>query len=156
MRGRSDVPGQEPATFYALLGVPREASAQAIVHAFRRAARSSHPDAQPGDPKAPARFRMLATAYDVLSDPERRAAYDRTLDRRPPPSGPQLGRRAVDLPVAHPARLWTSQLWAGPVRVEPAVAEPPGQPGRSPHMRRHETEDLGAFLLRLLTWGWSW
>src|SRR5690349_16282363 len=103
MRGRSDVPGQEPATFYALLGVPRGASAQAIVHAFRRAARSSHPDAQPGDPGAAARFRMLATAYGILSDPERRAAYDRTLDRRPPPNGPGVGRRAVDLPVAHPA-----------------------------------------------------
>lgn len=63
--------------YYATLGVGREASADEIKKAFRRLARESHPDANPGDPEAEARFREVAEAYEVLSDPQRRAAYDR-------------------------------------------------------------------------------
>jgi molecular chaperone DnaJ len=68
--------------YYATLGVPRDASDQDIKRAFRRIARESHPDANPGESEAAERFREAAQAYEVLSDPQRRAAYDRgdTID----------------------------------------------------------------------------
>jgi molecular chaperone DnaJ len=68
--------------YYATLGVEANASAEEIRKSFRRLARESHPDANPGDPQAEAKFRDVAEAYEVLSDPNRRAAYDRgdTID----------------------------------------------------------------------------
>ena len=63
--------------FYAALGVSREASQEEIKSAFRKLARETHPDANPGDPHAEVRFREIAEAYEVLSDPQRRAGYDR-------------------------------------------------------------------------------
>lgn len=63
--------------YYAVLGVERDASAEEIKRAFRRVARQSHPDANPGDPAAEERFKQAAEAYEVLSDPERRRRYDR-------------------------------------------------------------------------------
>ncbi|MDH3731435.1 MAG: J domain-containing protein [Acidimicrobiia bacterium] len=60
--------------YYATLGVPRDAEPDDIKRAFRRLARETHPDANPGEE---ARFREIAEAYEVLSDPARRAAYDR-------------------------------------------------------------------------------
>ena len=68
--------------FYDILGVARDASTEEIKKAFRRLARDSHPDANPEDPTAEARFREIAEAYEVLSDPERRHRYDRgdTID----------------------------------------------------------------------------
>jgi len=65
------------ADFYAALGIRRDASPEDVKRAFRRLARETHPDANPGDPAAEARFREIAEAYEVLSDPQRRAAYDR-------------------------------------------------------------------------------
>lgn len=68
--------------YYADLGLTRDASLDDIKRAFRRLARETHPDANPADPQAEARFRRIAEAYEVLSDPDRRRAYDRgdTLD----------------------------------------------------------------------------
>ena len=63
--------------FYEILGVNRDASAEEIKKAYRRAARDSHPDANLGDAEAETRFKELAAAYEVLSDPEKRARYDR-------------------------------------------------------------------------------
>ncbi len=63
--------------YYTDLGVGRDASTEEIKRAFRRLARESHPDANPGDPHAEGRFRHAAEAYEVLSDPTRRAAFDR-------------------------------------------------------------------------------
>ncbi len=63
--------------FYEILGVERSATQDEIKRAYRRLARENHPDANPDDPEAEARFKQIAEAYDALSDPEKRARYDR-------------------------------------------------------------------------------
>lgn len=63
--------------FYELLGVGRQASADEIKRAYRRRARELHPDANPDDEQAAERFKELARAYEVLSDPDQRSRYDR-------------------------------------------------------------------------------
>jgi molecular chaperone DnaJ len=63
-------------THYEILGVPRGANADDLRRAFRRQAKLQHPDAQGG---TAAKMIRLTEAYDILRDPGRRAAYDRTL-----------------------------------------------------------------------------
>lgn len=62
---------------YDVLEVPRDASDDDIKRSYRRLARQYHPDANPDDPDAEARFKELAAAYEILSDPDKRARYDR-------------------------------------------------------------------------------
>src|SRR5262249_48764193 len=62
--------------YYELLGVARDATDAEIKRAFRTLARELHPDVST-EPGADARFREVAEAYEVLSDPERRGIYDR-------------------------------------------------------------------------------
>src|ERR1043165_3345112 len=64
---------------YELLGVPRDADADAIKKAYRRLARQLHPDVNP-DPETQERFKEISRAYEILSDPQKRAAYDRGGD----------------------------------------------------------------------------
>ncbi len=63
--------------FYAILGVEKNASAEEIKRAYRKLARQYHPDLNPGDSQAEQRFKELNEAHEVLSDPEKRAKYDR-------------------------------------------------------------------------------
>ncbi len=62
---------------YAALGLTKSAGAEDIRKAYKRIARESHPDLNPGDPKAEAKFKAASTAYDLLKDPEQRARFDK-------------------------------------------------------------------------------
>ncbi len=62
--------------YYAVLGVARNAKEPEIKKAYRRLARKNHPDVNPGDKSAEERFKKVQEAYDVLSDPKKRAIYD--------------------------------------------------------------------------------
>ena len=63
--------------YYEILGVVRTASPDDVKQAYRKLARAHHPDMNPGDPNAEARFKEVSEAYHILGDPDRRAHYDR-------------------------------------------------------------------------------
>ncbi|MEP0392679.1 MAG: molecular chaperone DnaJ [Erythrobacter sp.] len=65
------------ADYYTTLGVSRDVDAGALKSAYRKAAMKWHPDRNPGDAEAEAKFKALGEAYEVLKDPQKRAAYDR-------------------------------------------------------------------------------
>jgi molecular chaperone DnaJ len=80
-----------PESLYDTLGVKKGASADEIKKAYRKLARQYHPDTNQGDKSAEERFKQVQTAYDVLSDDEKRKAYDRfgsTNGRGAPGPGP--------------------------------------------------------------------
>ncbi len=62
--------------YYAALGVPKTATDKEIKQAFRKLARKHHPDVNPGDKSAEAKFKTVNEAHEVLSDPEKRRKYD--------------------------------------------------------------------------------
>jgi molecular chaperone DnaJ len=77
---------------YGVLGVAKGANKDEIKKAYRKLARKFHPDANPNDPKAEERFKEISTAYEVLSDEEKRRQYDQgpqTLFGGGPQGGPQ-------------------------------------------------------------------
>lgn len=84
--------------YYAALGVPRDADAEQIKKAYRKLARTHHPDVSKS-PEAEAKFKEVAEAYQTLKDPEKRAAYD------------ELGRRPAGQEFAPPPR-WTHEFGA--------------------------------------------
>ena len=98
--------------YYATLGIPHQASAAEIKHAYRKLARKFHPDVSK-EPNAEARFKEITEANEALSDVERRAAYDDVVERHktgrdfsPPPgwdSGFEFsGRNGADAPdISH-------------------------------------------------------
>src|SRR5256886_1086379 len=83
-----------PESLYDTLGVKKGAAPDEIKKAYRKLARRYHPDTNQGDKAAEERFKQVQTAYDVLSDPEKRKAYDRfgsTNGRGAPgPGGPTV------------------------------------------------------------------
>ena len=78
---------------YATLGVAADATEKQIRSAYLKLAKTSHPDLNPGDPQAEGRFKAINAAHGLLSDPERRARFDRGEidaagnERPPPPRG---------------------------------------------------------------------
>ena len=63
--------------YYGVLGVSRDVDDAELKRAYRNLARTHHPDKNPGDKKAEERFKEISEAYAVLSDPDKRAQYDR-------------------------------------------------------------------------------
>src|ERR1044072_5968329 len=63
--------------YYEVLGVAKGASADEIKKAYRKIALQFHPDRNPGDKEAEEKFKEAAEAYDVLSNPDKKAQYDR-------------------------------------------------------------------------------
>lgn len=63
--------------YYQLLGVSRDCSEKELKSAFRKLAMKYHPDKNPGDKEAEHKFKEISEAYDILKDPQKRAAYDR-------------------------------------------------------------------------------
>ena len=118
--------GPDP-DLYQLLGVSRQASREEIAQAWRRQARTEHPDARPADAAAPGRFRDLAEAWQVLGHPARRAAYDRALARERPPAIRVTVRRPAGPGRVTPlVRMPGPPLRAGPVRIEASRPAPSG------------------------------
>ena len=99
--------------FYQILGVPRDASQEDIQRAYRRLARTYHPDVNK-DPGAEDRFKDVSEAYDVLSDPQTRRRYD--AFGRGLPAGAR-GRRSRDVAACPGWRAGWSQRRAGPGRA---------------------------------------
>ena len=144
--------------YYEVLGVPRTASADDIKRAYRQLARKHHPDLQPASERnqAAERFKEINEAYEVLSDPVRRADYDRA--RRASRAAPYLHQEGGPSPYG--VRLDRSSkgavevpLRAGPVRVE----EPTGRiTERTGPLRAHDRHEPGDpfLLLRYLIDGW--
>ena len=66
----------EKRDYYEVLGVSRDASAEDIKKAYRKMALKYHPDRNPGDAAAEEKFKEAAEAYDVLSNPDKKARYD--------------------------------------------------------------------------------
>jgi curved DNA-binding protein CbpA len=149
-------PGRSHLDPYRVLGVGAGASRQDIARAYRRAVQGAHPDAQPTDPRAAARFRELTDAYDLLTDPARRAAYDRT--HHPAGGQPSAPRPAMARwpGPRHPLVPGGQQVVAGPVHIEP-----PAAPASEHHPARPPAADvedppvtLGAWLGRRQGWPW--
>ena len=67
---------QSKRDYYEVLGVNRNADEDEIKKAYRKLAKQYHPDMNPGDKDAEAKFKEINEAYEVLSDPQKRARYD--------------------------------------------------------------------------------
>ena len=102
---------------YRILGVSRSATADEVGVAYRKLARKHHPDLNPGKPEAEDKFKQVAAAYEVLSDPDKRKAYDEF--------GPESLRSGFD-----PEQARAYQQWQ---RRRAATGQPPQTSGFS-HM----------------------
>jgi curved DNA-binding protein CbpA len=95
--------------YYALLGVPADATTAQIKKAYRKLARRHHPDTNPGDTAAAGRFKAITEAYEVLTDPVRRQAYDAT---RPPVSSTTITTPGPDGPAISAVVRVLEDIWS--------------------------------------------
>ena len=104
--------------YYATLGVPKTASEKEIKQAFRKLARKHHPDVNPGDKAAEAKFKEINEAYEVLGDPDKRKEIRRAR------------RQLADVRAAG-AQRWTAvRRWLGVRHREAADELPHDDAGR--------------------------
>jgi curved DNA-binding protein CbpA len=142
---------------YQRLQVTPEASPQDIRRAYHRLAHDLHPDANPEDPEASRRFQEVTEAYEILSQPERRADYDqarrqgarmqatvrRMASQRASEAAPQAATGVPTVIGAPAFPIGSVPLVAGPVRVVPSgQARRPAEPAEE--------------LMRLIEAIWSW
>ncbi|MGQ9765895.1 MAG: DnaJ C-terminal domain-containing protein [Anaerolineae bacterium] len=98
--------------YYKILGVDRNADEKEIKKAYRRLARQYHPDMNPGDKAAEARFKEINEAHEVLSDPEKRRKYDELRQNY------QRWQQAGGQPGGFDWSQWMHRAQPGGVRVE--------------------------------------
>ncbi|HVZ08137.1 J domain-containing protein [Rhodopila sp.] len=137
---------RDPQGYYAALGVEPAATQEAIMHAFRRRALKLHPDVpKTGNKEA---FLILRSAYDVLSHPDRRRAYDESANRPEPPPVPPVA------PAAHGAHdfrpnvatpSWLDDDLLAPGHPAAAGYTPPGFTPRSSATGTAGPQDAVAF-----------
>ena len=116
---------------YAILGVRKDASAAELKAAYRRLARQRHPDADPGNPWAEDEFKELAAAYDLLSDPGRRAGFDRAQQgfqaartkRRPEPAAKERPGRESPRREPPPGREQPKRSKTANIKINGADVE---------------------------------
>src|ERR1700761_4272921 len=106
-------PGRD---FYDILGVSKDASQEDIQRAYRRLARTYHPDVNK-DPAAEDRFKGISEAYDVLSDPQTRRRYDAF--------GPDFRQVPEDVDP----ETWRARAGAGRTAAGAGAGRHPGSPG---------------------------
>jgi molecular chaperone DnaJ len=124
--------------FYIVLGVPREASTGDIKRAYRRLARRYHPDINPGDREAAARFRQIVDAYETLIDPDRRRQYDTGGMGRPSPPASSFGFAGFDFSSAasgHRATTFGELFHEVFARRDDREASPEGARGADLHFK---------------------
>ena len=95
--------------YYGLLGVPADATMAQIKKAYRKLARQHHPDTNPGDTDAADRFKAITEAYEVLTAPARRQAYDAT---RPPVTSTTLTTPSPDGPAISAVVRVLEDIWS--------------------------------------------
>ncbi len=84
MQRRLDTPSHKKEPFmdyYKILGVPRDADEEQIKRAYRKKAKQYHPDLNPGNAEAEAKFKDIVEAYEVLGNAEKRREYDARQER---------------------------------------------------------------------------
>ena len=108
---------------YKTLGVPRNASADDIKKAYRKLVRETHPDKHPDDPAAEERFKQIAQANEILSDPEKRQQYDLLGPRRacaaPRPAAASIRASSTRTASTSPTCSAASSAAAGGVAAAP-------------------------------------
>lgn len=107
---------------YEVLGVRRNATAAEVRRAYQKRARQLHPDLNPGDPVAAERFRVVSRAFEILSDAQKRAAYDRGETHAvPTPSAPEGGFEGFDFSAeARPEGVGFREIFDAALRPTPA------------------------------------
>jgi curved DNA-binding protein CbpA len=151
----------DPGDPYRVLSVDLGASQQDIARAYRRAAQRVHPDTQPTDTQATAPFLALADAYDLLSDPRRRADYDHARSSGEPARQPVKPRYTGTSPrPASSAYLLPPPpgppVWAGPVYVKPSAAASQQGQGSDPPPAGFEDPPLILDKRSGLRQSWPW
>ncbi|MEX1157202.1 MAG: J domain-containing protein [Chloroflexota bacterium] len=123
------MPERSPIDPYAILGLGRDATPQQVATAYRRLAKQFHPDLHP-DKEVAARMRRLNEAWEILSSPERRAAYDAGRPARLLPTNGHWGASRDPIRPAQPTttRTWASwRATADETRAAPRTARQPGE-----------------------------
>ena len=109
--------------YYKILGLTPAATPAEIKKAYRKLAFAHHPDRNPGDPQAAARFIEISEAYETLSDPARRRSYDRTY--KPSTGGARGATGSTPPPPAFPAASTLlkalEDIWAAIRRHHPEI-----------------------------------